>query len=216
MSITSADSSFSLPRHAPLPGEPAWEIAHLFPAQGTWSEADYLALDTNRLVELCDGCLEVLPMPTVFHQLLVKFLHARLEAFVTAHKLGLALFAPLQVRLGSGRFREPDVIFLKTARVPADRRQPEGADLVMEVVSEGERSRERDFTTKRGEYALAGIPEYWIVDPELRQITVLSLDADAYREHGVFGAGTDAPSALLPGFSVNVDEVFAAGDTATG
>ncbi len=36
-------------------GEPTWGIALLFPAQGEWSEAKYLALETNHLVELCDG-----------------------------------------------------------------------------------------------------------------------------------------------------------------
>lgn len=32
-------------------GDPTWEVAHLFPSQGAWSVADYLALDTNHLVE---------------------------------------------------------------------------------------------------------------------------------------------------------------------
>lgn len=152
-------------------------------------------------------------MPTLLHQLLVKFLHGRLDAYIVAHALGVALFAPLPVRVGSGRFREPDVIYLSHTRIPADRRrQPQGADLVMEVVSEGEKNRQRDISVKRAEYAAAGIPEYWIVDPELRQVTVLILDGDAYREHGVFASGSEATSALLPGFSVAVDEVFAAGE----
>ena len=53
---------------------PAWEIATLFPDQGQWDEWDYLALDTNRLVEFADGYVEVLPMPTELHQDLVLFL----------------------------------------------------------------------------------------------------------------------------------------------
>jgi hypothetical protein len=31
-------------------GQPAWELALLFPAQGEWTEGAYLALDTNRLI----------------------------------------------------------------------------------------------------------------------------------------------------------------------
>src|SRR5262245_61279058 len=80
-------------------GEPPWEIAYLFPPQGEWTEEDYLALETNRLVELSDGCLEVLPMPTVFHQLLVAFLFKQLTTFVEANATGHVLFAPLPVRL---------------------------------------------------------------------------------------------------------------------
>ena len=51
----------------------------------------------------------------------------------------------------------------------------------MEVVSSGDEDRRRDLKTKRDEYALAGIPEYWIVDPELDQITVLTLDGPDLR-----------------------------------
>jgi Uma2 family endonuclease len=193
-------------------GEPSWEVAYLFPTQGNWTEAEYLALDTNRLVELSNGCLEVLPMPTVLHQLIVRFLHAALEAFVAAHVPGIVLFAPLPVRLWPGQLREPDILYLKPERVRDVRRQPEGADLVMEVVSPGTENRERDLETKREEYARAGIAEYWIVDPEEKRITVLTLDGRAYRVHGEFGPGTQATSVLLAGFAVAVDEVFAAGE----
>ena len=76
-------------------GEPVWEIATLFPLQGTWSEAAFLALPSNRLLELNDGCLEVLPMPTYFHELIVEFLYDLLRAFVKDRGLGKAMRAPL-------------------------------------------------------------------------------------------------------------------------
>lgn len=191
-------------------GEPTWEIAHLYPTQGNWTEAEYLALDTNHLIELSDGYLKLLPMPTVLHQLVVDFLHDRLKAYLQKHEGGTVLFAPLPVKLWPGKFREPDVVYLGPARTLNVRDYPEGADLVMEVVSSGEKSRQRDLVTKRQEYASAGIGEYWIVDPELLQITVLTLTAGTYRVHGEFAVGQDATSALLRGFAVSVDEVFAA------
>jgi hypothetical protein len=55
-------------------GDPTWEVAYLFPSQGSWSVADYLALNTNHLVELSEGRLEVLAMPTEQHRLLVAVL----------------------------------------------------------------------------------------------------------------------------------------------
>lgn len=203
----------SLPVPSP-PGGPAWEVALLFPPQGEWSEEEYLALDTNQLVELSDGCLEVLPMPMIFHQLIVQFLHRLLETFVAAHAhQGRVLFAPLPVHLRSGKFCEPDIIYFLPHRVKDVHGQPEGADLVVEVVSEGEENRKRDLVTKRQEYAAAGISEYWIVDPQERQITVLVLEGQAYREHGVFGPGTVSTSVFLPGFTASVDAVFAAGQS---
>jgi Uma2 family endonuclease len=194
-------------------GDPAWEVALLFPTQGNWCETEYLALNTNRLVELSEGCLEVLPMPTIFHQLIVSFLHHVLQTFVAAHASGKVLFAPLPVRLWPGQFREPDILYILPERIRTRHGQPEGADLVMEVVSEGFENRKRDLEIKREEYAKAGIAEYWIVDPQEQRITVLTLVGATYREHGVFGLGSQATSVLLPGFTVAVEAVFAAGQS---
>jgi Uma2 family endonuclease len=189
--------------------EPAWEVAYLFPAQGQWSEEEYLALQGNRLVEFSDGVLEVLPMPTTSHQLLVLYLYGLLLSFTTARDLGIVLVAPLRVRLWRGKIREPDIVFM--AKEHADRVGEDywkGADLVMEVVSDDEESRRRDLVTKRREYARAGIPEYWIADPREGRITVLRLAGKRYVVHGEFPRGTTASSHLLPGFTVDVTEAL--------
>jgi Uma2 family endonuclease len=189
----------------------------LFPAQGEWTETQYLALNgMNRMVELSNGCLEILPMPTPLHQRIVDYLFSLLKAFVAAGGLGEVFFAPLPVRLWEGKFREPDIMFFQPGRIANPRKQPDGVDLAMEVVSEGDENRERDLQTKRIEYAAAKVPEYWIVDPELNQIMVLCLDGESYRVHGVFGTGTKATSLLLTGFEVEVDAAFAAGKEGQG
>jgi Uma2 family endonuclease len=79
----------------------------------------------------------------------------------------------------------------------------------MEVVSGDPQDRKRDFETKRVEYAKAGVPEYWIADPEKCRVIVLTLAGFSYRIFGIFGLGSVATSALLPGFAVNIDELFA-------
>ena len=86
-------------------GEPAWEIATLYPIQGTWTEAAYLALPTNHMLELNDGCLEILPMPTYFHELIVEFLYDLLRSFVRERGLGQVMRAPLPIRLWAGQMR---------------------------------------------------------------------------------------------------------------
>jgi Uma2 family endonuclease len=63
--------------------------------------------------------------------------------------------------------------------------------------------------TKRREYAQAGIPEYWLIDPRSEEILLLSRADRGYGVHGVFGQGEVAASVLLPGFAVAVAEVFA-------
>jgi Uma2 family endonuclease len=85
-------------RNAGKTAEPTWEIASIFPAQGAWSVEEYLALDTNHLVEFSQGHIEVLPMPTDEHQAIVAYLFLSLVA-VTQKVGGAVRFAPLHVRL---------------------------------------------------------------------------------------------------------------------
>jgi Uma2 family endonuclease len=187
--------------------ELTWEIAQLFPAQGHWSEEEYLALDTNHLIEFSHGQLEVLPMPTQSHQLLVIALFELLRNYVRSRQLGTVLFAPMRVQLWPGKYREPDILFMRTEH--DDRRSDsfwQGADLVMEVVSPDDPRRET--VTKRREYAQAGIPEYWIVDPAGASITVLTLQRQEYTLHGEFVDGETATSVLLDRFTVEVSSVF--------
>lgn len=198
--------------HASKRGEPTWEVATLFPVQGQWTEAEYLALNTNRIVELVDGCLEIHPMAAPWHQRIVKYLLYLLNDFVTTRMLGEVLFAPLPVWLWAGQMREPDLIYFASGRIKDDKEPPRGADLAMEVVSDGPKDRERDLETKRYEYAKARIPEYWIIDRQERRIIVLTLENAEYRVHGEFGPGTIATSVLLPGFTVDVNAVLAAGE----
>ena len=177
-------------------GEPVWDLAWLFPAQGQWTEEDYLSLETNRAVEFSHGHIEVLPIHTPQHQRIIAHLFLILHA-LNQHLGGTVLFAAVPMRLWSGKFREPDLLFLLPEhREREHERYCDAADLVMEVVSEGNRA--HDLEKKRFEYARAGIPEYWIVDPQLESITVLTLMGDRYEEHGVFGRGEVATSALLP------------------
>jgi Uma2 family endonuclease len=202
----------SLETLAKLAGEhsqPAWEVALLFPEQGGWTEGAYLRLtnQTNRLVELVDGRVEVLPMPSRRHQKIIAFLYRLFYAFVEARNLGTLLFAPLRVRLWSGRYREPDLVFVLTEHADLEGEAYfSGADLVVEVVSPDDP--DRDLVDKRADYAEVGIPEYWIVNPLDETITVLRLHDRQYVEHGVFERGSVATSVLLVGMEVDVDVVF--------
>lgn len=205
---TEAKQTMAYPTTKPADApELTWEIARLFPAQGHWSEEEYLALDTNHLIEFSLGQLEILPMPTQSHQLLVIALFELLRNFVRKEELGTVLLAPMRVQLWPGKFREPDILFMSTQN--DDRRSDrfwEGADLVMEVVSPDDP--ERDKVTKRREYAQAEIPEYWIVDPADASITVLTLQGQEYALHGEFVSGETATSVLLDRFTVEVTAVF--------
>lgn len=189
--------------------EPAWDVAKLFPDQGAWSEEEYLMLPGNRLVEYSQGLIEVLPMPSHAHQLILVFLYRAIYSFLSDRQAGTVLVAPLRVMLWAGKFREPDlVVMLHRNRHRIHEQYWDGADLVMEVVSPDDPL--RDLETKRREYAQAGIAEYWVVNPIDQTITVFALPAGAerYAVHGVYTAGSVAESVLLTGFTIDVSACF--------
>ena len=195
-------------RHTDTEQEWSQVLLELLPAQGDWSEEAYLWLTnhTNRLIELSNGRIEVLPMPTERHQAMLKFLFLAFFTFVE-RRGGIVFFAALRLRLKTGKFREPDLLLMLSADDP--RRGDaywSGADLVLEVVSPDDP--DRDLVKKRREYAQTGIPEYWIVNPQTEKLIVLRLENAKYVEHGVFARGAQATSALLPEFAVSVDAVF--------
>jgi len=194
-------------------GEPTWELALKYPRQGEWTEDDYDRVQQDAFVELVNGCLEFLPMPDLSHQLLVRFLFLRLYQLVESQKSGEVLFAPLPVRLWPARILEPDLFYVSPASLKRTSSGLAAIDLAVEVVSPGADARERDFVNKREDYAQAGVAEYWIVDPDDRSVRVLVLENSTYREHGPFRGDAIAESRLLPGFQINVTELFAAAES---
>lgn len=202
------DADMSDPTRRSKIGEPAWEVAYCFPRQGEWSEQDYLAFETSNFpVELIDGCLEFLPTPTYSHQRLVRFLFLALDR-AAGKSGGEAAFAPCPIKLWENRIREPDVFYLSAAQAARRDDPPQGADIVIEVLSPGSANRERDLVAKRADYARATISEYWIVDPEQLHITVLSLGERDYSLHGEFREGSVASSLVLPDFKIDVAALF--------
>ena len=89
-------------------------VMALLPAQGQWSDRDYLWLTDhmNRLAEYTGGIVEVLAMPTERHQAVLRYLFL---AFLTLMQRtgGEVFFAPLRLRdrdqteSGSGAMRKP-------------------------------------------------------------------------------------------------------------
>jgi Uma2 family endonuclease len=173
------------------------------------TEADYYLLSEHgRLVELSDGRVDVIELPTDFHQLILLRLSLALQLFVLQHKLGRIRFAPLPVRLWSGKIREPDLMFMSAAHLDRIGKYWGVPDLAVEILSEGTEFKDREI--KRSEYAQAGVVEYWIVDPQAMSIEILRLN-DLTRVYEGSSLRPDAvlTSGLFPGFSMALADLFA-------
>ena len=204
------DDTSAVPGIPSANGEPAWEAAYMLPVQGSWSEEDFLKFHTNRMAELVDGRLEILPMPTWLHQLILEFLFDKIRDHVRERKIGgKVLMAPLPTRLFARTIREPDLLYVQPEHLPTNvRGYPDKIDLAIEIVSSGTEARQRDYIDKRVDYAKAGVAEYWIVDPEELLVTVLTLAGTEYKVAQECHPGDIARSLLLTGLEVSVDQIW--------
>jgi len=172
------------------------------PPSGAWTLEDLLRLpeDGNRY-EIVDGSLLVSPPPTVLHGVAVATVVRLLQdsappdLVVLPGGPGVALRRSLYI---------PDALVVEAIAVAADRPVFAAAEvrLVVEVLSPSNRT--TDLVTKRADYAAAGIPSYWLVDPAAPSLTVLRLEGTSYVEKAVVRgdeayAGTEPfPVTVLP------------------
>ncbi|MBI3244745.1 MAG: Uma2 family endonuclease [Chloroflexi bacterium] len=183
-------------------------ILDILPAPGEWTEAFYyIVSERGRLVELSSGNLEILPMPTDYHQLILGRLFIALFTFANQYKLGQVRFAPLPVRLWPGKIREPDILFMSAAHADRIEKYWGVPDLVVEIISEGDAKRDR--TEKPEDYAQAEIPEYWIVDPETKTLDVLRLEGESYKLLAHLAENDMITSPTFPGFTYALKDLFA-------
>jgi Uma2 family endonuclease len=192
-------------------GEVVWEMAARdFPLQGHWTEDEYRNIDNQR-IEFVDGQLEFLPVPTETHEKIKHFLYLALFSFISIRGIGgVVRTSGTKIRVSTGKLREPDILFLFAKHSKLRHEDGwEGADLVMEIVSPTKNDRNRDYEVKRKEYAKAGIPEYWVIDFEMKAITVFSLRRGKYYVSSKSTKGEQAKSVVLKGFEADVNDVLA-------
>ena len=161
--------------------------------------------DSDLQAEWIEGRIEYRMPASLAHQLLCKFLLLILELFVSVRNLGTVLDAPFLMKLASRPSgREPDLLFvsdINRARL-RDTYLDGPAELVVEIISP--ESRERDSGEKFDEYAAGGVPEYWLIDPELRTAEFYVLEGGTYRTAPIDAEGR-FHSLVLQDFWIEVD-----------
>jgi Uma2 family endonuclease len=203
-----AHSTNIAPGHLDPPDDhETWDVARAYlahqpplPAGLITYEAFLDWLDEDTLAEWVDGTVVMLFPASLRHQEIALFLTILVSTYADVHDLGEVILAQFQMKLTwSGR--EPDLIFVAKAHMDRIKNTfvAGPADLVIEVLSP--ESATRDRTTKYAEYSVAGIPEYWLIDPMAEEATFYQLDATgrAYQEIAPDADGV-YHSQALPGF----------------
>jgi len=156
--------------------------------------------DDGHRYELIEGVLIVTPAPGAAHQTCAARVWALLD-----HAAGpehLVLLAPFDWVAGPQTLLQPDVLVALRADVAdtGDKRLERTPLLVVEVASPSTRMVDRG--TKRLAFEAAGVPAYWLVDPDAPSLTVLHLEDGRYVEHAVV-TGEEQYAATVP-FPVRV------------
>ena len=149
------------------------------------------------------------PSPSGPHQDAVGEIFSYLRTHVKLAGLGLVRLAPFDVELSPKDVFQPDIFVVLNAHLDkvTDKKVIGAPDLVVEVLSPG--TSVFDRFTKYDIYARAGVPEYWIVNPEKRTVEVLVLEGDTYHSLGIFRGKAILPTRMVPDLPVHVEQFFA-------
>lgn len=173
----------------------------LAPGPDTITFEEFLASYDGVHAEWVDGKVHVVSPGNTPQSRLTRFLGTVIQAWAEEKGLGEAFVAPLSVRLSDERVREPDVFFFK--RENLGRVHPTYVDgppdLVIEIISRDSRGLDRG--EKFYEYEQAGVPEYWLIDPERRKVESYRPGADGTYEAAP-GDGTTLRADCLPGMRI--------------
>jgi len=173
----------------------------------TYAEYALLPKDRNRY-EVLDGELFMTPSPTYRHQVAAFELAGILRDHVSKHRMGRVLVAPMDVVLSETNIVEPDVLFLRTDRVPpSDAANIQVApDLAVEVISPSTVTEDREY--KKAVYARHGVAHYWLVDPDARTLEMYVLSGPSYALAAEFAGSAAAASPLFPGLSIPLAQLW--------
>jgi Uma2 family endonuclease len=176
-----------------------------------YSFEDYCCYNdnTDNRYELVDGKLEIMTPPSFRHLLIADKIRAILNEAIATEKLSLFCLPEMGVRTGGRKSRIVDLVLVSRHQVLESLEQSAICEtppvLVIEIVSPD--SIQRDYRYKRSEYAALEIPEYWIVDPLLQKVTVLTFNEGLYDEKVFLGENTIS-SNQFSNLKITVNEIF--------
>ena len=182
---------------------------------GRYSYADYLTWEMDEMVELIKGKIfkRDIAAPALNHQRISMRLSVQLFNFLKG-KTCQVFHAPFDVRLPvkSRKNQDIDTVVQPDICVVCDPDKLDAAgcigapDLVVEILSPG--NNKRELKNKFEVYEEAGVTEYWVIHPNEQTLLIYSLIDGKYQASRFFVSGDEITSACLPGFSLDLEDVF--------
>jgi Uma2 family endonuclease len=186
-----------------------------FADYGSYTYADYLTWQMEEMVELIRGKVfrQAAAAPRRIHEELTVILVTRFYEFLKGSNCKVYT-APFDVRLpvSSKKHEDIDTVVQPDLCVVCDQEKLDelgcvGApDLIVEILSPG--NNKKELKNKYDVYESAGVREYWIIHPDERTLLIYTLDNGSYVASRLYTLGDRISSTSLPGFELDLDEVF--------
>lgn len=182
---------------------------------GNYSFADYLSWQLEEMVELIRGKVfrQAAAAPRRVHQELSMILSNKFFEFLKG-KSCKVFAAPFDVRLPVASNRHEDIatVVQPDLCVVCDPDKLDmlgclgGPDLIVEILSPG--NNKKELQLKYEVYEASGVKEYWIIHPDERTLFIYTLKGGKYSPSRLFTIGDRVSSEALPGFELDLEEVF--------
>lgn len=170
--------------------------------------------DDGKLYEVIEGELYVSKQPSWEHQYACLRIGSRLDAWSEESGLGVANASPGLI-FAEDDDVAPDVVWISHHNLATalwtDGKLHAAPELVIEVLSPGNKNRLRDRQTKLKLYSRRGVQEYWVIDWERRQVEVYRRSQSLLALEATFLEEDLLTSVLLPNFTCPVATLFFAG-----
>ena len=184
------------------------KVNEALPEYKRYTYADYCIWDDDERWELLDGIPYALSAPNRRHQEIRGSLYYQFHDFLRG-KTCKVYAAPFDVRLNADTYDDtvvqPDIVVVCDKSKLDDKGCVGAPDLVIEILSPSTALHDRVHKFKR--YLQAGIREYWIVDREIKMVSVHVLRNGEYTT-SAYISDDSIPVHVLEGCMIDLSEIF--------
>ena len=183
------------------------ELLKIHSQEQTLRQHFYETVREDQKAEYINGEI-ILHSPVKYrHGIASDLLFSLIQSFVIKHRMGVVLHEKIMISLTRNDY-EPDICFFK--KETSDEFKPDqmlfpAPDLIIEVTSPTTEKYDRGI--KFSDYALHGVSEYWLVDPENEIIEQYFLKGEEYELNIKSNSGI-IKSKVIEGFEIPIRTAF--------
>lgn len=173
-----------------------------------YTAEDFELLEEGAPFQLINFDLVMSPSPLLIHQDILFQLSEIIVLYHIKERKGKWVYAPMDVKFDEGNVLQPDILYIAEERInEVAKDRVEGApDLVIEILSPS--NAYYDLRQKKDVYEKYGVKEYMIIDTVALNADLYALKDGIYYLHQRAQKNESLKSVILPGFILDMNNVF--------